>query len=193
MRKHGPWLIHRTREVYSDPWIEVTRDEVTRPDGAPGSYATVRIKRGVCVIAVDEARTVYLTKEFHYAVGRTTVEGVSGGIEDAESSRVAAERELAEELGWRAARWTYLGQIDPFTSSVCSTVDLYLAEELQACDAAPEGTELIEPVSMPLSAAVALIGSEITHGPTCTALLIVALQQLRQASGPQQPEDSIDA
>lgn len=181
MRKHGPWIIHQTREVYADPWIEVTRDEVTRPDGEPGSYATIRIKRGVCVIAMDEARNVHLTKEFHYAVGRTTIEGVSGGIEDDESSLIAAERELAEELGWRAARWTHLGQVDPFTSSVCSTVDLYLAEDLAQCAAAPEGTEQIEPVSMPLPDAIALIGHVITHGPSCVALLMVALQQTQLA------------
>lgn len=186
MRKHGPWIIHQTREVYTDPWIEVIRDEVTRPDGEPGSYATIRIKRGVCVIAMDEACNVHLTKEFHYAVGRTTIEGVSGGIEDDESSLIAAERELAEELGWRAARWTHLGKIDPFTSSVCSTVDLYLAEDLAQCGATPEGTEIIEPVSMPLRDAIALIGDVITHGPSCVALLMVALQQTQIANNTMQ-------
>ncbi len=177
MRKHGPWTIHQSQEMYADPWIEVTRDEVTRPDGESGSYATVRVKRGVCVIALDESHNVHLTKEFHYAVGRVTVEGVSGGIEDDESPELAAERELAEELGWRASKWSYLGQVDPFTASICSTVDLYLAEQLQRCESSPEGTELIEPVSMPLQQALSLVGRDITHAPTCVALLIVAMQK----------------
>ena len=174
MRKHGPWTIHQSQEVYVDPWLHVTRDEVTRPDGAPGSYATVRLKRGVTVIALDQDRTVHLTKEFHYAVGRVTIEAVSGGIEDSESPLIAAERELAEELGWRAAKWTKLGRVDPFTASICSTVDLYIAEQLERCPTAPEGTELIEPVSMKLDEALKLIGHTITHAPTCVALLMLA-------------------
>ena len=174
MRKHGPWTIHQSREMYADPWIQVNRDEVTRPDGAPGSYATVRVKRGVCVIALDEVGQVHLTKEFHYAVGRVTIEGVSGGIEDDEAPQLAAARELAEELGWRAAKWSHLGQVDPFTSSICSTVDLFLAQQLEHCGTDPEGTELIEPINLPLDEAVAMVGSDITHAPSCVALLLIA-------------------
>ena len=175
MRKHGPWTIQQSREMYADAWLRVLRDEVIRPDGAPGSYATVQLKAGVCVVAVDEQRNVHLTKEFHYAVGRVTIEGVSGGIEENESPQRAAQRELAEELGWHAAKWTHLGQIDPFTSSIHSTVDLYLAEDLRPCALEPEGTEIIEAVTMPLASAIQLIGHEITHAPTCVALLQISL------------------
>ena len=77
MTQHGPWKINATREVYRDPWISVTRDEVTRPDGAPGTYATVKLRSGVCVIALDAEQRVHLTREFHYAVGQVTIEGVS--------------------------------------------------------------------------------------------------------------------
>ena len=78
---------------------------MVRPDGNPGTYSTVRIKPGVCVIAIDNDDILYLTKEFHYAVGRDTIEGVSGGIEDTETAQLAAKRELAEEIGApRAAR-----------------------------------------------------------------------------------------
>ena len=100
-RSHGPWQITARHEVYRDPWIEVDRDEVIRPDGAPGTHAVVRLKPGVSVLPVDDSGTVYLTEEFHYAVGRTTLEAVSGGIEADEDPLVAARRELEEELGIR--------------------------------------------------------------------------------------------
>ena len=179
MRTHGPWTIHNSRQVYHDPWIDVVLDEVTRPDGHPGTYTTVRLKSGVCVIAVDQQRQVHLTREFHYAVGRFTLEGVSGGIEAGESSQIAAERELAEELGLTAGRWRPLGQIDPFTAAIYSTVDLYLAQELSDCAAAPEGTEQIEHVVLPLEQALdQLRAGLITHAPTCVGLLRIALEQL---------------
>lgn len=176
MQKHGPWTIRSTETIYADPWIEVFRDLVTRPDGAPGTYSTVHLKSGVCVLALDKQRCVHLTREFHYAVGKVTIEGVSGGIEQTETPEIAARRELAEELGLVAAKWTPLGRVDPFTAAILSTVDLYLAEDLSECEAAPEGTELIEHVVMPLEEAVDMVRQgEITHSPTCVGLLRLAL------------------
>jgi ADP-ribose pyrophosphatase len=172
-RKHGPWTIVDSDLVYSDPWIEVTCDQVIRPDGAPGSYSTVRLKSGVSVLAVGKNNQVHLTREFHYAVGRVTVEAVSGGIEADEPSQLAAERELAEELGFKARTWSYLGRLDPFTSAIHSTVDLYLAEDLEECPKNPEGTELIDHVAMDLYEAIDLIGNEITHSPTCVLLMML--------------------
>lgn len=180
MQKHGPWTIRSSRQIYRDAWIEVNLDDVTRPDGNPGTYTTVELKSGVCVIAVDEQRCVHLTREFHYAVGRFTVEGVSGGIEAGEAPELAAERELAEELGLTATRWLRLGQVDPFTAAVRSTVDLYLAQGLAAGAATPEGTEQIEHVCVPLAEAVEWVRTgQITHAPTCVALLRIALDAAR--------------
>ena len=77
---HGPWKILNTTEVYADPWLKVRKDDVIRPDGNPGTHSVVTIKHGVCVLAYQDD-TIYLTKEFHYAVGRVTLEAVSGGRE----------------------------------------------------------------------------------------------------------------
>jgi ADP-ribose pyrophosphatase len=181
MREHGPWKIRLSERMYSDPWIELFRDQVVRPDGLPGTYATVHLKHGVCVLALDDDQNVHLTKEFHYAVGRWTIEGVSGGIEDAESPLTAATRELAEELGIEASRWTPLGSVDPFTSAVVSPVQLYLAQDLKFIETSPEGTEQIEHVVMTLDEAVqAVREGVITHAPTCVALLRLALDNLAQ-------------
>ncbi|MCC6511374.1 MAG: NUDIX hydrolase, partial [Pirellulaceae bacterium] len=130
MRRHGPWTIVKSTEVYQDPWIRLHRDDVIRPDGLAGTYSTVDIKTGVTVVALDEQNVVHLTSEFHYAVGRVTLEGASGGIETGESPLGSAQRELLEELGIIGAKWTSLGTVDPFTSAVRSPVELYLAEEL---------------------------------------------------------------
>lgn len=175
MKQHGPWTIRDTRTVYRDPWIHVTCDDVLRPDGNPGTFSVVHLKPGVTVLALDENRTVYLTKEFHYAVGRETIECVSGGIESGEDAALSAARELEEEIGIVAKRWTPLGVCDPFTSSVVSPTQMYLAEELQMVDARPEGTEQIERVSFPLTEALAMVErGEITHSASCLAILLTA-------------------
>lgn len=172
MKQHGPWKIRASREVYKDPWIEVRKDKVIRPDGDDGTHCVVSMKPGVSVLPLDDRGFVHLTEEFHYAVGRTTIESVSGGIEPGEDARGTAARELEEELGIRAGRWTDLGMVDPFTSIVVSPTGLFLARDLSFVDSAPEGTEQIRPVKVKLAEAVDwVISSKITHGPSCVLIL----------------------
>jgi ADP-ribose pyrophosphatase len=183
MHDHGPWQVTHSREVYRDPWIDVQVDDVIRPDGKAGIHSIIRVKSGVCVIAVDDAQRVYLTQEFHYAVGRVTIEGVSGGNELPETYRDTAERELREEIGIIANRWTELGSVDPFTSNVHSPTRLYLAEDLRFVDAAREGTETMHRLEVPLAEAIAMVwDGRITHAPTCVAILKTWM--LREGHGP---------
>lgn len=171
-QRHGPWQILARQEVYRDAWLEVTRDEVIRPDGAPGTHCIARLKSGISVLAVDENRTVYLTEEFHYAVGRTMIEVVSGGIEADEDPQVAARRELQEELGITGGEWIDLGVCDPLTSVVVSPTRLFLARKLVFGPTAPEGTERIRCHTVSLAEAVHMVlDSRITHGPSCVLIL----------------------
>jgi ADP-ribose pyrophosphatase len=176
MQQHGPWKIVGSREVYRDPWLTLRRDEVIRPDGDPGSYVVAHLKPGVCVLAVGGDGTAYLTEEFHYGVGRVTLEAVSGGIEPGEDSRVAAGRELREEVGIEAADWTDLGSVDPFTANVVSPTRLYLARGLRFVGDEPEGTEVIRRVAMPFAEAVRkAMSGEISHGPSAVLVLKAAM------------------
>lgn len=174
-RAHGPWQIVDSQVRYQDPWVRVVRDEVIRPDGLPGSYCVITLKPGVCVVALDDQDRVHLTREFHYAVGAETVEGVSGGRDGSEPPLLAAQRELREELGLLAAKWIDLGQVDPFTANVFSPTQLYLALELTRCEQELEGTEQIQPVVMGFEQAIEMVmDSRITHAPSCVALLKAA-------------------
>jgi ADP-ribose pyrophosphatase len=172
MRPHGPWKIVRSHEIYKDPWIDVRKDDVVRPDGQPGIHSVIRLKAGVTVLALDEGGTVYLTEEFHYAVGRVTLEAVSGGIDPGEEAESTARRELREELGIEATTWLELGSVDPFTTNVVSPTRLYLARGLTFLASAPEGTEKIRCAKMPLIEAVTMVmDGRITHAPTCVVIL----------------------
>lgn len=175
MRQHGPWQVVQEELVYADPWIRVRKDEVIRPDGLPGIHTVIHLKPGVSVLALDEDRHVHLTEEFHYGVGRVTLEVVSGGCELNEDPLQTAHRELEEELGITAAQWDDLGVCDPFTANIVSPTRLFLARQLQFGSTAPEGTERIRCVTMSLDEAVAaVIGSRITHAPSCLAILKAA-------------------
>lgn len=179
MKTYGPWKITGTTEVYRDPFVNLKVDQVIRPDGLPGQHVVVGIKPGVCVLALDDQGNVRLTREFHYAIGRDSIEAVSGGIEPGEDADATAVRELQEELGLKANQMTYLTTLDPFTSCMVSPTRLYLATGLSEVSSNPEGTEQIETVVMPLAAAVQkVLAGEITHAPTCVLLLRAHLKQV---------------
>ena len=175
MRQHGPWQIVRSHEIYKDAWLEVRKDDVIRPDGAPGTHGVIFLKPGVSVLALDDEKQVYLTEEFHYGVGRLTIEVVSGGREPDESPLAAATRELEEELGIVAGEWIELGSFDPFTTMLSAPAELFLARRLTFGETRQEGTENIRCVKIGFDEALAgVMDGRITHGPSCVVILKAA-------------------
>jgi ADP-ribose pyrophosphatase len=172
MEQRGPWKVIKKALKYQNPWMEVVEDEVIRPDGKGGIFGTVRIKDGISVLALDDEGYAYLTDEFHYALGRHSIEVVSGGIESHETPVEAAKRELQEELGIIAEHWTHLGNVHPFTTTVNSNAILFLAEKLTFTKPKPEGTEKISTIKVKFDHIVNKVHeSEITHAQSCVLIL----------------------
>ncbi len=168
----GPWQVLGRETVYQDPWIQVDRDQVIRPDGEPGTHCIVHLLHGISVLAVDDGGTAYLTEDFHYGVGRTTIEVVSGGVDAGEDAQAAAKRELREELGITAREWIDMGACDPFTTIVVSPTRLYLARQLSFGQRSLEGSERTRVHALPFDQAVRMVfDGRITHGPSCVLIL----------------------
>lgn len=171
-KQHGPWIINDSTVKYRHELLQLREDQVTRPDGTPGVYATVRVKAGVAVLALDEEGFVYLAQEFRYAVGRESLEVVGGAIEEGEAPTDAARRELKEELGIAAEELIELGKVDPMTSLIDSPAHLFLARGIKLGEMKPEGSERIERVRLPLAEAALLVhAGTITHGASCVLIL----------------------
>lgn len=181
----SPWQTMDARVVYRNPWITVTEFAVIRPDGTPGIYGVVDPGPNASVVALDADGQVWLAREYVYPVHDYVLKIASGKVEDGEEPRAAARRELAEELGIVAERWTPLGAY--FTSSGVSpqTSHLYLARDLTIGEARREGTEDIERRRMPLRAAVeASLGGEIRDATAALALLRAWLWVAAEAGTP---------
>lgn len=171
-RKNGPWTIKSTQNPYKDKFIEVYADEVLKPDGEPSTYATVQMKPGVSVLPIDPDGQVYLVKQFRYAVGRETIETVSGGVEKGEPLLESVQREVSEELGIEAEEWIHLGVCDLDTSIINSQANLYICRGLSFSEPHRESTEQMQTLKMPLEEAVQkVMNSEITHGQSCVLIL----------------------
>jgi 8-oxo-dGTP pyrophosphatase MutT (NUDIX family) len=184
---NGPWEVKGTDLKYRNQFIEVKEDAVTRPDGEPGTYATVSMKPGVSVVAVDDDGYTYLTRQFRYALGGESVEVICGSVEEGESPLAAARREAAEEAGVSAERWDELGHVDMDTSIVSCRSSLFLARGLTFKEPNPESVETLTTLRVHLREAVEMVmDSRITHAPSC-ALILKAFRLTGQARGVDPP------
>ncbi|QZT36777.1 NUDIX hydrolase [Halosquirtibacter xylanolyticus] len=174
--KKSPFQIISQTEIYRNPWISLREDQCVREDGGECIFGVTRVIDGIAVLAIDHNRDVHLVHEFKYAIQRRSIEVVCGGMDTSDPSpEFAAQRELKEELGIIASKWSYHGAIDPFTSVIDSRVHLFVAEELQFGETNREETEDIEAVSYPFDEAYKLIEEGvITHAPT-----ILLLQKIK--------------
>lgn len=172
VQKHGPWTIQDKTQKYQNSFIDVCEDQVLQPSGQPGIYATVTMKPGVAVLPIDSDSFVYLTQQFRYAIGKESIEVVSGAVDENEPPLEAAQREVREELGVEADEWIDLGVVDLDTSIVLCPTHLFLAKRLTFSETEREETETIETVKISFDLAVEMVmASVITHGPSCVLIL----------------------
>ena len=177
--QNNPWQTHATRAIYDNDWISVREDDVTRPDGNPGIYGVVSMKnRAVGVVPLHKDGTVTLVGQFRYTMNEYSWEIPEGGCPDTELPIHAARRELREETGLIAANIEPLGGEIHLSNSVCDERGyLFLAMELEAGDANPEGTEELQLRRVPLKEAVAMaLRGEITDGLSVLGLLLAQQQ-----------------
>ncbi|MFL6253708.1 MAG: NUDIX domain-containing protein [Pyrinomonadaceae bacterium] len=182
-RKHGDWTIESSERLYADEFAEVWVDEVSRPGVEPKRRVTMRMKDGVAVLALDDEGFAHLVRTFRYAVGKECVEVVQGGMEEGEEPEASARRELKEELGIEAERWTDLGLVDAITSQVYSPARLFLARGLTFGEPETESTESLQPLKFKLEEAVRMVSDgRITQGLSCV-LILKASRLLEAESG----------
>ena len=121
------------------------------------------------ILIVDDEKNIHLIREYYYVLQDYGLQAPSGGIESGETVLEGAKKELLEETGLTASEWTELGYVDALTMIIKSPAYLFLATSLEKKQEPEQG---IEVVTMPLEKAYQMVlNSEITHGPSCVAIL----------------------
>jgi ADP-ribose pyrophosphatase len=135
---------------------------------------------GVIILAVDAGRKprnpdVILIRQYRHAAGQYLLELPAGRIEPGERPLSAAKREMIEETGFRARKWTLLTKYFASPGFLGEWMQIYLAEDITPGEAQPEGDEDIELVRLPLSEAMKLVAANQIHdGKTLIGLSLFA-------------------
>jgi 8-oxo-dGTP pyrophosphatase MutT (NUDIX family) len=128
----NPWQTQSSRVVYDNGRLRVREDEVTQPDGEPGSYTYLELPWPVvAIVPVSETGHVYLVRQWRYPWRRNSWEIPAGQGEPNESPLQGAQRELAEEVGLKADAWEPLGT-GYLSAAFNARYHLFLARGLSA-------------------------------------------------------------
>ena len=131
------WPVAASAELARGSLVRVRTDTVRMPGGQTADREIVEHPGAVAVLGLDESGRVLMIRQYRHPVGRLLWE-IPAGLRDkpGEPLLAAAERELLEETGYRAAGWRGLG--DFFTSPGFSTerIRIFLATGLTRVPAA---------------------------------------------------------
>ena len=170
--------------AYKGPVFSVYTENVREPNGVTAIRDIVRHNGSVVVLAVDDTTNpadplVVIERQFRHAADQYLLELPAGRVEPGENVLAAAKRELIEETGYRARKWTKLVRYFASPGFVGEWMEIYLATGISAGVAQPEEDERIEVRLLPLSQLTALCAAgQIHDGKTIIGALTYA-QRLR--------------
>lgn len=170
------WKRLTSTTVYDNPWITVYDEQVINPAGGQNRYGRVSFKnRAVAILPLAENGDTWLVGQQRYTLGAYSWELPMGGAPLHEDPLAAAKRELSEETGLRATRWSEIMQLHLSNSITDEVGIVYLAEDLAEGPTAFDETEVLDVRRLPLRDAVRMAES----GEITDALSIAALLRLR--------------
>lgn len=158
-------------EIFRGRIITLRQDDVTLPSGGRATLEIVHHPGASAVVAVDDGGDVVLIRQFRHAVGGFIWEVPAGTLGEGEAPETCARRELEEETGLVATRWTALGSIVTTPGFCDERIHLFLARDLRETAAALEDDEVLTVSRVPLARALDMVAQgEIEDAKSIAAL-----------------------
>ena len=161
-----------SRMVYEGRIIDVHVDEITLPGGGTALREVVDHPGAVVIAAVDNDDRIFLVRQYRHPIGRDLLELPAGTLEPGEKPLAAAKRELREEVGLEAGRWTPLPAFFSSPGFVNEGLHPFLAQDLTVVPADPDDDEVISVVRYPLAGLLEHL-DEIADAKTLATLLLL--------------------
>jgi ADP-ribose pyrophosphatase len=167
-----PWKTLSTREVYKNNWIRVREDVAEMPSGRTTIYGVCEMGQCVGVLPFVSDDEVVMVRQYRYIQHENhRWEMPTGGMHPGETPEEGAQRELAEEIGYRADSLQLINT--HYTSkSVCDeTAHIFIGRDLAAVKSVPDETEFLEVEVIPFDRVLQMV----LNGDIRDAMTIIAV------------------
>ena len=170
---YNPWQVLSTEVKYHNPWISVREDQVVNPGGGRGIYGVVTMKnRALGIVPLDAEGNTWLVGQYRYPLNEYSWEIPMGGGPVELDILESAQRELREETGLLAHRWTNIARLHTSNSVTDEEGFVFLAEDLEQGEVEPEETEDLRLWKLPLAEAMQMVmNNQITDAVSVAGLL----------------------
>ena len=172
--------------VYQGPLFSVRHDKLIEPGGKRNERDVIRHNGSVVILAIDSSKSkrdpwIVLERQYRHAANQYLWELPAGKLEAGEDPLAGAQRELAEETGYRAKKWRPLVEYYASPGFLGESMKVFLAEGLQPGETHLEDDEEIELRLVKLSELLKMIEKgAILDGKTLTSVLLYARLQSRR-------------
>jgi ADP-ribose pyrophosphatase len=141
--KATPIEVVSSETLFQGRVFELKRDHVREPGGIEATREIIVHRGSVVVLPVLPDGRILMIRQYRHAAGQALWELVAGHREEHETFLEAAPRELQEETGYTAQRFTKLVEFYPSPGLLSEKMVVYLAEELTKGRAKQEEDEKI--------------------------------------------------
>ena len=147
--RHLEEVMLRSERVYDGNFLHANRDTVRLPDGKVVAREYLVHPGAVMIIPLLDDGQVVMERQWRYPLSRAFIEYPAGKIDAGESALSTCTRELREETGYSAERWTFVATINNAISYSDEHIDLYLAEGLTAGERKLDDGEFLDVFTVP--------------------------------------------
>jgi len=172
-----PARVLTSKVSYEGPLFRVLSEDIEEPNGKKVFRDVIRHNGSVVILAVDRSKSkknplVLIERQYRHAAQQFLYEVPAGKMEDGEDHLEAAKRELLEETGYQAKKWTKLARYFASPGFLGEWMQVFLAEDLTPGEAHPEEDESFELQFVPLSELLRLIDAgKVLDGKTLISVL----------------------
>lgn len=173
-----------TKNIYKGRIVNLNLETVTLPNGATVELEVIHHPGAAAVVPLKDARTVILIRQYRHAVGGYIYEIPAGKLYHGEDPRECAQRELEEEIGYRAGVLELVSSVYTTPGFTDEVIHIYKATQLGRGKQNLGKDEVLAIAEFPLERTIAMIREGIIKdAKTIVGLQCVYLQILGENIG----------
>ncbi len=178
------WRVQKSKFIIDNKWMRVRQDICILPTGEQVDYYLWMGNDFSMVFGLTKDDHVVLVKQYKHGAHDVVVELPAGVVDQTDSDpQGAAVLELREETGYEAKGYEHLGSVFVASAKAPTVAHLYLAKGLaKVADATPDGQEVIECLSVPVSELIDMIDKGEIRDVNSIAATFLALRRLKRVT-----------